>query len=164
MKTRIGHLALELDVAALRYLEVVQGDSHQRVAHHALVDGIASPKLHVVLEVVGQRHLTPTLQVDIVVAHVAQEAVNLRGLGNIDIHLHVYALALHVDGFRGNRVVEINKGDNVRELVVDGQWRIGQDTAHVGTAQHVEFSAHPEVVGCAPKPSAKVDENLTISQ
>ena len=88
----------------------------------------------------------------------------LRRLGNVDVHLHVDALALHVNNLRWYRIVEVHKGYDVGELVIDSKRRVGEDAADIRAAQHIELSAHLQVGERAPKSAAKVDEDLAVGQ
>ena len=88
----------------------------------------------------------------------------LSRLGNAHVHLHVDALALHLDRLRSNSVTEIRKGDDVCKLVVIGKRRVGQHHTDIGTAQHIELSTYTEVVERAPETAAHVNEDLAISQ
>ena len=80
------------------------------------------------------------------------------------IHLDVEVLTFHIQRLCSNCVSKVAEGDDVRELVINGKRRIGEDAADIRTAEHIEPSAHLEVGKCSPKPSAKVDEHFAVSQ
>ena len=96
---------------------------HDGVVHIAPQNGIAAEKLHVAVVAVCEGELPASFQVHIVLAVLAEQAMNLCGLFDVHDKNHIYLLCLFLCvGFYAQRVCEIHKLHQSVKLVlgIDG--------------------------------------------
>ena len=159
---RVHHISRELYVAAVLYGEGLERNHRQGVFHLTVAERILAREAEFVERVVSHTQVAASHKVDIV------------GVVGIEITHHVGSL---VHSHRENHVetrqrrmlhgllsgvAEIGEFHQFVHLVVGGQRRVSQYIRHIGGTEHVEPSAHHQIVEFSAHRTVEVDIRLAV--